>query len=134
VRKYTEPVAEYNAAVLPDTTYKSWILEGTPGAFPVYHWVDCEGFKELRIHAIGNGDFNIRPYFFPEGAPAAGDPDPTYLQLLSFAAVLIDAPTPGRHGVIQTVNLSGAKAVGIEIVIPVANGEATHLSLRAFLL
>lgn len=134
MRKYTEPVAEYNDAVIPDTNYKSWVPEGLPGAFPVYHWVDCEGFKELRIHAIGDGGFNIRPHFFPEDAPAAGDLDPTHLQLLSFAAVLVDAPAPGLHGVMQTVNVSGAKAVGIEIVMGAANGQATHLSLRAFLL
>lgn len=134
MRKYTEPVAEYNGAVAPDTAYKSWLLSGTPGAFLVHHWVDCEGFKELRIHAIGDGNFTVRPHFFPEGAPAAGSPDPTYLQLLSFAAVNIDAPAPGLLGVIQTVNLSGAKAVGIEIVTPVENGHPTHLSLRAFLL
>jgi len=134
VRKYTEPVAEYNGAVLPNTIYKSWLLEGALGAFPVYHWVDCEGFKELRIHAIGNGGFNIRPHFFPEDAPPAGDPDPTYLQLLSFAAVTLDAPIPNLQGVIQTVNVSGAKAVGIEIVTAVENGHPTHLSLRAFLL
>lgn len=134
MRKYTEPVAEYNAAVVPDTNYKSWVPEGLPGAFPVYHWVDCEGFKELRIHAIGNGKFNIRPHFFPEGAPPAGNPDPTYLQLLSFVAANIDAPIPNLYGVTQTVNVSGAKAVGIEIVIAAGNGNPTHLSLRAFLL
>lgn len=134
MRKYTEPVAEYDAAVAPGAARKSWLLKGAAGAFPVHHWVDCEGFKELRILAIGNGDFTVRPHFFPEDAPVAGTPDPTYLQRLTFAAVAVDAPTPGLQGVIQTINVSGAKAVGIEFVIPAANGEASYLSLRAFLL
>ena len=135
MRKYTEPVALYDAAVAPDTVYQSWLPSALPGAFPVYHWVDCKGFENLRLLAIGDGDFKVFVYAFPEDAPAAGAPDPTYLERQEFDAVVVDAPPPLlRKGVCQSIDLCGAEACGVEMVIPPGvNGEATYVSLRAYL-
>lgn len=130
MRKYTELVAEYKGTVVAGNSYKSWktgLVAMSPG-----YWVDCEGFEELRLLALGNGDFFIYVHIYPETAIAPPAPGTTYCDRILFKAVVADSPM-ARKVVAQTLDLTGARAVGIELVIPAANGEASYMSLYAFL-
>lgn len=131
MRKYTELVAEYKGVVAPGASYKSW--KTGLGAISPGHWVDCEGFEELRLLALGNGDFFVFVYIYPETAIAPPAPDTTYYDRILFKPVLADNPL-ARKVVAQTLDLTGARAVGVELVIPLGvNGEASYMSLYAFL-
>lgn len=130
MRKYTETVAELKGPVGAGASYKSWRAVGSPGHMPVGYWVDCEGFEQLRLLALGNGDYSIFVHIYPETATAL---PVTYYDRIEFKPVVANNPLVCKV-VAQTLDLTGARAVGVELVIPLGvNGEATEMSLYAFL-
>lgn len=130
MRKYTEPVALFKD-VLPGGQFrKSWKPVGDPEHMDVGYWVDCEGFRELRIEAVGSDDYTIVVYSFPEEIPAPPAPDPLLQDHITLKGLPTNVFT--YKVVTQTIDVNGAKAVGLSLQSFPTNGNPT-ISLRAFL-
>lgn len=131
MRNYTEPVAEFKNTLALGSAKKSWKPPADPEHMPVGYWVDCEGFRELRIEAVGDADFTVVVYSFPEDVPVPPAPDPALLDHITLKALPMNPPV--LKSVTQTIDINGAKGIGVELLGGGMNGDAA-ISLRAFLL
>lgn len=151
-RRFVEPVAEFLNVVggIPAGQFReSWRLAADPNQMPVNHWVDCEGLDKLRILALGAGAANgpdisdffyVTVFTYAESPYVTGaiPPFPFHCNRFVFASQNISAdPVPMLQDldqvVSETVDLGGAKSVGIRVDIDTKLAQP-DFQLRAFLL
>lgn len=152
-RRFVEPVAEFLNIVggIPAGELReSWRAILDPKGMSPRHWVDCEGFESLKILALGAGaDFNgydisdffyVTVFTYAENPYVTGSipPMPTIVNKFTFSSQQISAdPVAALQDfsqvVSETVDLGGAKSVGIRVDVD-AKLAQPDFQLRAFLL
>lgn len=132
MRKDTEPVADFHGFIGPAGVRRSYVGPLAPDQMPVNHWVECEGFEHLRILAVGDGGFDVLVIMYAEDNPAVGVM-PTRFTEEQLNAVPMGGFAAPTYVVADSLDLTGIRGIGIELQNHPLNGEATEISLHAFL-
>jgi len=129
VRDFVEPVVRHTQAVLAANAV---IQSNVPGEIPIPgHIVDGEGFSQLKVFAVSDGDFG---QFTVEVATATQnnyvvDSVPLEMPAMPILAPPLDTPL---WNFAQTLDLAGAK--GVALRFRAGDLEVRDLNIRAFLL